>query len=89
MGLHLGSEDKLYHYQLQFHKNPIKHSGKTHEYIFMVMNIAICYFHGLVETHEFSMKIISWLMKRFFMTMKSLHWTRAKFNGSLRTFSWP
>ena len=49
------------------------------------MNIAISYFHGLTETHEFFMKILSWLMKFFFMAMKICHSSRTEINGSLKS----
>ena len=49
------------------------------------MNIAISYFHGLTETHKFFMKILSWLMKIFFMAMKSRRSSRTDINGSLKS----
>ena len=46
-----------YHYQLQFHENPIKSSLKTHEPIFHGHENGDSPFHGLSQTHEFTMKL--------------------------------
>jgi len=52
---------------------------------FRAMNIAISYLHGLSKTHLFFMKIPSWLMKTFFMAMKSCHSSRNEINGFFKS----
>ena len=51
-----GSVHHAQHYQLQFHENPIKSSLKTHEPIFHGHENGDSPFHGLSQTHEFTMK---------------------------------
>ena len=72
----------IYHYQLQFHKNSMKYLWKTNESFFMAMNIAFSNFHGLIETHYFFMKTISWLIKKTFFYGHENSWiTKVKLMG--------
>ena len=69
----------IYHYQLQFHKNPMKYSWKTHESFSGPWILHFPFFMASLKPINFFMKIISWLVKkRFLMAMKSWWWSKTQ-----------